>query len=261
MPGDRAGSKQSEGSRPDAASRSVAPRHHRQAAAAQRRRSFGAEVALREKAYGIWHAYSWADSRQQVEELALGLLAQGVARGDVVGIIGRNRPHWLWAELAAHAVGAMSLGIYEDALGTEVQYLLGYAEAKVVLRRGRGAGRQGARDRGPAAGAALDRLQRPARPAQIRRPPPAQPRAADRARQSGCPPGASSRWSPRAAATRSRCCARPRARPPIPSSRCCSIGRCSSTSPPICAPSRASRPTSTSRSCRCPGSSSRSTSR
>jgi len=94
---------------------------------------FGAEVALREKEYGIWRVYSWADSRRQVEELALGLLAQGVGRGDVVGIIGRNRPHWLWAELAAQSVGAMSLGIYEDALGKEVQYLLGYAEAKVAF--------------------------------------------------------------------------------------------------------------------------------
>ena len=51
----------------------------------------------------------------------------------MVGIIGRNRPHWLWAELAAHAVGALSLGIYEDALGKEVAYLLGYAEAKLVF--------------------------------------------------------------------------------------------------------------------------------
>ena len=94
---------------------------------------FGGEVALREKAYGIWHAYSWADSRSRVQELAQGLLAQGIGRGDVVGIIGRNRPHWLWAELAAQAVGAMSLGIYEDALATEVQYLLGYAEAKIAF--------------------------------------------------------------------------------------------------------------------------------
>ncbi len=94
---------------------------------------FGAEVALREKEYGIWRVYSWANSRQMVEQLALGLLALGVGRGDVVGIIGRNRPHWLWAELAAHSVGAMSLGIYEDALGKEVQYLLGYAEAKVAF--------------------------------------------------------------------------------------------------------------------------------
>ena len=27
---------------------------------------FGPEVALREKDYGIWHAYSWADSQAKV---------------------------------------------------------------------------------------------------------------------------------------------------------------------------------------------------
>jgi long-chain acyl-CoA synthetase len=94
---------------------------------------WGAEVALREKEYGIWNSYSWADSRDRVEALALGMLALGIEPGDVVAIIGRNRPHWLWAELAAHSVGAMSLGVYEDALGREVAYLLGYAEARLVF--------------------------------------------------------------------------------------------------------------------------------
>jgi long-chain acyl-CoA synthetase len=94
---------------------------------------WGGAVALREKEYGIWKVYTWADTRARVEELARGLLDLGIARGDVVGIIGRNRPPWLWAELAAHAVGAMSLGIYEDALGTEVAYLLGYAEARLAF--------------------------------------------------------------------------------------------------------------------------------
>jgi long-chain acyl-CoA synthetase len=94
---------------------------------------WGSDVALREKDYGIWKVFTWADTRARVEELARGLLALGIGHGDVVGIIGRNRPHWLWAELAAHSVGAMSLGIYEDALGTEVAYLLGYAEAKLVF--------------------------------------------------------------------------------------------------------------------------------
>jgi long-chain acyl-CoA synthetase len=84
-------------------------------------------VALREKEYGIWNAYSWADSCAQVRALALGLMVQGVERGEVVAFIGRNRPHGLWAELAAQSIGAMSLGIYEDALGTEVAYLLAYA--------------------------------------------------------------------------------------------------------------------------------------
>ena len=94
---------------------------------------WGADVALREKEYGIWKVYTWADTRARVEELARGLLAIGIGREDVVGIIGRNRPHWLWAELAVHAVRAMSLGIYEDALGKEVAYLLGYAEARLVF--------------------------------------------------------------------------------------------------------------------------------
>ena len=65
---------------------------------------WGGDVALREKEYGIWKVYTWADTRARVEELARGLLGVGIARGYVVGIIGRNRPHWLWAELAAHAV-------------------------------------------------------------------------------------------------------------------------------------------------------------
>ena len=91
------------------------------------------DVAAREKEYGIWRVYSWADTLAQVRDLGLGLLALGIERGDVIGIIGRNRPHWVWAEWAAHSVGAMSLGIYEDSLGKEVSYLLDYGEVKLVF--------------------------------------------------------------------------------------------------------------------------------
>jgi len=94
---------------------------------------WGTEVAQREKEYGIWIPYTWADYRARVEGLARGLLALGIERGSVIGIIGRNRPHWVWAELAAHAVGAMSLGIYQDALAKEAAYLLDYAEAGLVF--------------------------------------------------------------------------------------------------------------------------------
>jgi long-chain acyl-CoA synthetase len=93
----------------------------------------GSEVALREKEYGIWNVFSWADSRVRVEALGRGLLALNVEREQVAAIIGRNRPHWLWAELATHCVGALSLGIYEDALGREVSYLLEHAGARVVF--------------------------------------------------------------------------------------------------------------------------------
>ncbi len=91
------------------------------------------DVAAREKDFGVWKRYDWAETYERVRELASGLMALGVTMGDVVGVIGRNRPHWVWAELAGHSVGAMSLGIYEDSLGQEVSYLLDYGEVKLVF--------------------------------------------------------------------------------------------------------------------------------
>jgi len=53
--------------------------------------------------------------------------------GDVIGIIGDNRPDWVSAEIATHAIGAMSLGLYRDVLDEEAAYLLSYGEAKLVF--------------------------------------------------------------------------------------------------------------------------------
>ena len=57
----------------------------------------------------------------------------GLARGDVIGIIGDNRPDWVAAEIATHAIGALSLGLYRDVLDEEAAYLLNYGEAKLVF--------------------------------------------------------------------------------------------------------------------------------
>jgi len=91
------------------------------------------EVAMREKEFGIWNEFTWSDYRDRVREIALGLLSLGVRRGEIVSIIGKNRPEMVWGELAAHAVGCMSLGIYSDALNEEVSYLIDYAQVRIVL--------------------------------------------------------------------------------------------------------------------------------
>ena len=57
----------------------------------------------------------------------------GLGRGDVIGVIGDNRPDWVAAEIATHAIGAMSLGLYRDVLDEEAAYLLSYGEAKLVF--------------------------------------------------------------------------------------------------------------------------------
>src|SRR5204862_935801 len=61
------------------------------------------------------------------------LIELGLGRGDVIGIIGDNRPDWVSAEIASHAIGAMSLGLYRDVLDEEAAYLLSYGEAKLVF--------------------------------------------------------------------------------------------------------------------------------
>ncbi len=91
------------------------------------------EVAMREKEFGVWNEFTWADYRDRVAQIALGLLELGVRRGEVVGILGKNRPEMLWSELAAHAIGCMSLSMYHDAMPQELAYLIDYAEVRVVL--------------------------------------------------------------------------------------------------------------------------------
>jgi long-chain acyl-CoA synthetase len=91
------------------------------------------EVALREKELGIWRTYTWADYAQGVRCRALGLAAIGIQPGEIVGIIGDNRPDWVFCEIAAHAVRAMSLGIYRDALDEEVAYLVNFADVRLLV--------------------------------------------------------------------------------------------------------------------------------
>jgi len=91
------------------------------------------DVAFREKDLGRWQSFTWSDYQARVRDFALGLADLSIARGDVVALIGDNRPDWVMGEIAAHAVGAMSLGMYRDALDEEVTYLIGCGEAKLVF--------------------------------------------------------------------------------------------------------------------------------
>jgi long-chain acyl-CoA synthetase len=96
-------------------------------------REFGGEIALREKDLGLWKPFTWSDYQSRVADFALGMVELGLGRGDVIGIIGDNRPDWVSAEIATHAIGALSLGLYRDVLDEEAAYLLNYGEAKLVF--------------------------------------------------------------------------------------------------------------------------------
>jgi len=95
--------------------------------------AYPAEVALREKKFGIWRSITWAEYAARTRAIALGLHGLGLGAADVVGMIGDNRPEWVMGEIAAHAIGARSLGLYRDSLDDEVAYLLAYAGVSAVI--------------------------------------------------------------------------------------------------------------------------------
>ena len=94
---------------------------------------FGEKAAYREKEFGIWQSWSWAEAAQQVEDLALGLLTLGAEKGDHIAIAGRNRPYFYWSMLAAQSIGAIPVPIYQDAVGDEISYVLDHCNARFII--------------------------------------------------------------------------------------------------------------------------------
>jgi long-chain acyl-CoA synthetase len=92
-----------------------------------------ARPALREKDRGIWQAYSWQHYWQEVRDFALGLAAAGFGRGDKLSVIGENRPRLYFAELAAISLGGIAVPVYQDAIASELAYVLDHAETSVVV--------------------------------------------------------------------------------------------------------------------------------
>lgn len=90
-------------------------------------------VALRRKELGVWHDISWSDYLRKVRQVALGLHALGVKRGDHVAIIGENQPEWLYSALGTMSVGATFVGVYTTNPATECEYVVGHSESVVYI--------------------------------------------------------------------------------------------------------------------------------
>ncbi len=91
------------------------------------------EIALREKEFGIWQSLTWADYAERVRNFARGLFELGLRKGEILAVLGDNRPEWLIAQLAAQSIGAQSLGVYQDSVAVEVRYLLEFSGARFVI--------------------------------------------------------------------------------------------------------------------------------
>ncbi len=83
-----------------------------------------AKVAVREKDFGIWNEYTWADWGEQARLVGNGLLALGLARGDVCSVAAEVIKEWLFADLGIICAGGVTNGVYPSDSVTQVEYLI-----------------------------------------------------------------------------------------------------------------------------------------
>src|SRR5690242_20833408 len=68
-----------------------------------------------------------------VDELANGLLALGIRRGDAFALLGRTTLEWALFDFALGLVGAVGAPIYSSSSARDVRYVLEHSEAVGIL--------------------------------------------------------------------------------------------------------------------------------
>src|SRR3954468_20305213 len=82
---------------------------------------------------GAWRPVSQQGAATAVDELAHGLLAIGVQKGDAFGILARTRLEWVLLDFALAQIGAVAAPIYPSSTATEACYILEHSNAVGVL--------------------------------------------------------------------------------------------------------------------------------
>ena len=77
--------------------------------------------------------FTWLDLDQRTDELAAGLAALGVTRGDRVGLLMSNRPEWCEVAMATLKLDAIVVPLNVRFTATEVGYVADDADCRVMV--------------------------------------------------------------------------------------------------------------------------------
>jgi long-chain acyl-CoA synthetase len=91
------------------------------------------EVVRWKDADGGWHGWTMTELADVTARLATGLAGLGVAKGDTVVLMMRNRPEFHALDLAVLFLGATPVSIYNSTAPEQVDYLVNDCKAKVAV--------------------------------------------------------------------------------------------------------------------------------
>jgi long-chain acyl-CoA synthetase len=95
--------------------------------------AFPDRVAMREKSKGIWKQTTWQELLESVIGCAAGLQQLGFKAGEVMLVLGDNRPRLYAGMLAAGALGGYAMPAYPDATLDEIRHFVHEAGARFAL--------------------------------------------------------------------------------------------------------------------------------
>ncbi|HET7898335.1 MAG TPA: AMP-binding protein, partial [Flavisolibacter sp.] len=100
----------------------------------------GVEGALVAKENGQWRRYSTKEVKVIVDQLSAGLIAMGISSGDMsvegrdkIAILSKNRPEWVFLDLAVQQIGAVLVPIYPTAHTNDIAYIMNDAAVKMLF--------------------------------------------------------------------------------------------------------------------------------
>jgi long-chain acyl-CoA synthetase len=80
-----------------------------------------------------WREVSWEEAGRAVEELANGLLALGVRKGEAFGVLAQTSLEWALFDYALARIGAVGAAVYANSSPKDACYVLEHSDAIGVL--------------------------------------------------------------------------------------------------------------------------------
>src|SRR5579875_606799 len=94
---------------------------------------YGERLASRHLVDGEWRQTTYAETGAEIDVLARGLVALGVAPGDRIGVLADTRREWTLVSFAIGAAGAVIVPIYPTNSPRECAWVLGDSGARAVV--------------------------------------------------------------------------------------------------------------------------------
>ena len=96
-------------------------------------KNFANRTALRFQKQGKWCDMQWSIFQQEIDNISLALIAQGIEIQDKIGIFAHNMPRWSIADFGAMQARVVTVPIYATNTPSQVEYIINNADIKILF--------------------------------------------------------------------------------------------------------------------------------